>query len=94
MELCESRRLTGPNILLDGPGAVIDVETRGAAVADVEAAWRRQARAVLDAVGWVDSEIACRRFPGGLNLAFSAPEDVLYAATQWIEGVGEAARYK
>ena len=92
MELCESRRLTGPNILLDGPGAVIDVETRGAAAAEVEAAWRREARGAMDAVGWKDSELACRRFPGGLSLAFSAPEDVLYAATDVNEWAWEAAR--
>ena len=92
MELCESRRLTGPNIILSGPGAVIDMETRGAAAADVEAAWRRHARAALDVVGWADSELACRRFPGGLSLAFSAPEDVLYAATQVNEWAWEAAR--
>ncbi|MEJ2311036.1 MAG: Mur ligase family protein [Gemmatimonadales bacterium] len=92
MELCESRRLTGPNILLDGPGAVIDVETRGAAAAEVEGAWRRHAQAALEAVGWADSELRCRRFPGGVTLAFSAPEDVLYAATQVNEWAWEAAR--
>ncbi|MEJ2342862.1 MAG: hypothetical protein P8Y10_11725 [Gemmatimonadales bacterium] len=84
--------MTGPNILLDGPGAVIDVETRGAAAAEVEGAWRRHAQAALEAVGWADSELRCRRFPGGVTLAFSAPEDVLYAATQVNEWAWEAAR--
>jgi UDP-N-acetylmuramyl tripeptide synthase len=92
MELSESRRLTGPNILLDGPGAVIDVEASYAAAADVEAAWSTHARAVLDAVGWAASTLSCRRYAGGLSLAFSAPEDALYAATQVNEWAWDAAR--
>jgi cyanophycin synthetase len=99
MKLLDSRRLTGPNLLWDREGAVIDVsldpEEAGAAKAAeaaVEAveAWRREARRLLDAVGWQDEEITVRRFPGGeggASLAISAPIDALYAATE----VNEAA---
>jgi len=37
---------------------------------------------LLAAVGWTDEEIAVRRFSGGASLAFSAPIDSLYAATE------------
>ncbi|NIU74191.1 MAG: Mur ligase, partial [Gammaproteobacteria bacterium] len=43
-------------------------------------------------MGWADSTLSCRRYPGGLSLAFSAPEDVLYAATQVNEWAWDAAR--
>ncbi|MEE8561491.1 MAG: Mur ligase family protein [Gemmatimonadota bacterium] len=91
MKLRDSRRLTGPNLLLEGPGAVIDVGFGvGANPADrgaiergaVESAWRAHARTILEAVGWGRSLLAVHPFPRGLSLAFSAPEDALYAATE------------
>jgi len=82
MALLDSRRLTGPSLLWDHEGAVIDValapEEAGAAVA----AWRREARRLLDAVGWTGEATAVRRYPGGASLALSAPIDALYAATE------------
>ncbi|MCK5412422.1 MAG: hypothetical protein KAJ67_10015, partial [Gemmatimonadetes bacterium] len=104
MELLDSRRLTGPNLLLEGPGAVIDVgftsaeagpAERGAIERSaVESAWRAHARTILDAVGWGRSLLAVHPFPRGLSLAFSAPEDALYAATEvnewaWAATCGE-----
>jgi len=92
MELLDSRRLTGPNLLLEGPGAVIDVGFTGAEAGPaewgaiersaVESAWRAHARTILDAVGWSRSLLAVHPFPRGLSLAFSAPADALYAATE------------
>jgi cyanophycin synthetase len=91
MSLLDSRRLTGPNLLWDREGAVLDIslepaEADAADAADAEgaliAAWRREARRLLDAVGWRDEETAVRRFPGGASLAISAPVDALYAATE------------
>jgi cyanophycin synthetase len=103
MKLLDSRRLTGPNLLWDREGAVIDVslgseevdaaDAANAADAAVEA-WRREARRLLDAVGWGDEEIAVRRFPGGAggaSLAVSAPIDALYAATEVNEAAWAAA---
>jgi len=95
MALLDSRRLTGPSLLWDHEGAVIDValapEEAGAAVA----AWRREARRLLDAVGWTGEETAVRRYPGGASLALSAPIDALYAATEindeaWAAATGSA----
>jgi UDP-N-acetylmuramyl tripeptide synthase len=82
MELLDSRRLTGPNLLWDKPGAVLDVrfgKDRSDALIE---AWKRQAREILDALGWRGETLCVRRFPEGASLALSAPMDVLYAATE------------
>lgn len=93
MELRDSRRLTGPNILWHHPGAVIDVRLEeGEDAAAVVGQWRRQARRILDAVGWQSEQLAHRRFHSGVSLAMSAPIDALYAATEVNEWAWEATR--
>ena len=91
MELLDSRRLTGPNVLADGPAAVIDVRATAADVDALVAAWRTQARRMLDAVGWTDARLAERRVDGGVSLGFTAPADALYAATDLNDWAFEAA---
>ncbi len=94
MHLLDSRRLTGPSLLLDRPGAILEVSfapEEGAAAISV---WAAQVRRMLDAVGWTGAEIAVRRFAGGASLAITAPVDGLYAATEvndWAWGAAEAA---
>jgi cyanophycin synthetase len=94
MNLLDSRRLTGPSLLLDRPGAILEVALspeEGAAAIPV---WAAQARRMLDTVGWTGTEIAMRRFDGGASLAITAPIDGLYAATEindWAWGAAEAA---
>ena len=82
MKLLDSRRLTGPNLLLPRAGAVLEVSLEPEEADAAIAAWREQARNLLVAAGWTDEEIAVRRFSGGASLAFSAPIDSLYAATE------------
>jgi cyanophycin synthetase len=94
MKLLESRRLTGPNLLLDRPGAVIEVALEPEEAAAAVAAWREHARRILDAVGWPGEETAARLFSGGASLAISAPIDALYAATEvneWAWAAAEAS---
>jgi cyanophycin synthetase len=89
----EARRLTGPNLLSRRPGAVLDAQLGGMG-ADAEAvigAWRRQARRMVDALGWRDEELAVRRFASGASLFASAPIDALYTATEVVEWAWEAA---
>ena len=54
MQLLDSRRLTGPNLIWDHPGAILDVTvTPGIDPETVEAAiagWERSARQLLDAL--------------------------------------------
>lgn len=82
MKLLDSRRLTGPNVLWDREGAVLDVALSPEESGRLPEIWAAQARRILDAVGWEREEVAVRRFPGGASLALSAPVDALYAATE------------
>ena len=86
----DSRRLTGPHLLGDRPGAALDVAIEGdvAAAAD---AWRHEARRLLERVGWEGEEVAARTFPGGASLVITAPADGLYAATDLNEAAWDAA---
>ena len=91
LELTDSRRLTGPNLLLDRAGAVIDVAVSGIRIERVAEAWEAALRRLLDGVGWAEEETAVRAYHGGASLAFSAPLDVLYAATEVNEAAWDAA---
>lgn len=75
----DCRRLTGPGLLWDRPGAVVQVACDMDADV-IAAAWANHARQVLDAVGWGDERLNVRAFDGGINLALSAPMDQLYSA--------------
>jgi cyanophycin synthetase len=91
MLLLDSRRLTGPNLLIDRPAAVVDVQVDDLHRDQAVAAWTRAAREMLDAVGWVEEQVAVRLFTGGASLALSAPADALYAATEVNEWAWESA---
>ncbi len=54
-------------------------------------AWRTHARDVLDELGWREPRFHVRPWPGGVTLAFSAPIDALYAATDLNEWAFSAA---
>src|SRR5688572_13637587 len=94
MELLDSRRLTGPGLLLDRPGAVADVRVADDRRDELIAAWREAATRMLGAVGWGDERVVARRFVGGASLAITAPPDSLYSATdlnEWAWAAAEAA---
>lgn len=76
----DARRLTGPGLLWDHPGAVVDVFFTDIDATQVSALWEKHARRVLDALGWQKQELTHRTFTGGVNLAISAPMDQLYSA--------------
>ena len=89
----DSRRLTGPNILGERPGPVIDIAIQDQQAEIALAAWKSAAESLLEAVGWGSESTVARRFPGGLSLGFSAPMDALYAAcemNEWAWSVAEA----
>jgi UDP-N-acetylmuramyl tripeptide synthase len=96
MEVRDSRRLTGPNIVTDGPAAILDIIIEPGDNADEAAAiWRGHATRMLTAVGW-EARLEHRVFPGGMSLAFRAPIDALYAATEvnewaWAATIAELA---
>ncbi len=77
----DCRRLTGPGLLWDHPGATLEVMFTDFEPDRVEGLWHRHARRVLDAVGWPGEDSMVRHFGGGISLAISAPLDQLYSAT-------------
>ena len=91
VELQDSRRLTGPNLVADGPGAVIDGRLDGVDPMRFRDAWRARIREVLDAVGWAGETLAERVYRGGVTVFHSAPVDALYAATEVNEWAWMAA---
>jgi cyanophycin synthetase len=91
MNVLDSRRLTGSGLMLDGPGAVLDIRFEEPNSDRAVSAWRTAATRLLQAVGWPDEQLASRSFAGGVSLAVSAPIDGLYAATELNERAWEAA---
>ncbi|MCC6348708.1 MAG: Mur ligase [Candidatus Eisenbacteria bacterium] len=91
MRILDSRRLTGPSLLLDAPGAILEIALDGADPERAIREWRSRLAALLGALGWADAAVAARAHAGGLSLAFSAPADTLYAATEVNEAAWHAA---
>ncbi len=87
----DSRRLTGPNLVTDRPGAVLEVELAEPAAEELIRFWEDEARLALTGVGWLGESLAVRRYPGGASLALTAPMDALYAATELNEWAWTAA---
>lgn len=85
MELEDCRRLTGPSLLLDRPGATADVALPDAAKQAILDVWTLHVTALLTAIGWPDEQVKIRTYPGGASLCITAPIDALYAATTVIE---------
>lgn len=94
MELVEVRRLTGPNLLLDGPAGVLDVTC--ADPATVLGSLRARLVDHLEVlraedIAWrgVDGSDAARVWHGdiGLTWAVTAPVDLLYAMCAVLEAV-------
>lgn len=89
----DSRRLTGCNLYFDATGAALE-SAPGLAFDDaVLARWADNIAAARDALGWAAGEVHVRRHRSGASLAFAAPFDQLYAATEvaewaWYDALG------
>ena len=82
IELLDSRRLTGPNLFWNLPGAILDVAVEGISVQRLISAWSKEAAALMEAVGWSSRNICSREYDGGVSLVINAPIDVLYSACE------------
>jgi UDP-N-acetylmuramyl tripeptide synthase/very-short-patch-repair endonuclease len=78
----DSRRLTGCNFYFAGTGAALEVAPGVAFDEAVLQAWRENIAAARTALSWPDGNIVVRRHRSGASLAFAAPPDQLYAATE------------
>lgn len=82
IELLDSRRLTGPNLFWDLPGAILDVAIDGIPADQLISAWSKEVATLMEAVGWSSGHICSRVYDGGISLVINAPVDVLYAACE------------
>jgi cyanophycin synthetase len=76
----DSRRLTGPGLLWEKPGAIVEVVARDVSLEAVASLWDQYSRKILDALDWQCEKSCSRPHEHGLNLAISAPMDQLYSA--------------
>jgi len=91
MEFLDARRLTGPSLLFDVPGSILDVAASGDDAARLAPVWTKHLRRMLDALGWQDTKVATLALTGGISLGFTAPIDALYAASEINEWAWSAA---
>ena len=85
LEITDSRRLTGPNLFWNKAGAILDVAIDDFDRDKLIILWKKQCRALLDALNWQKEQITHRVYEGGVSLVISAPIDCLYAATEITE---------
>lgn len=78
----DSRRLTGANLYFDGAGAAQETAPGAAVDAGMLLRWRERIEQARDALGWPPGAIAVRTHGTGASLAFEAPPDQLYVATE------------
>ncbi len=78
----DSRRLTGANLYFDGAGAALETAPGMAVDAGMLQRWRDRVVQARDALGWPPGAIVVRTHATGASLAFEAPFDQLYVATE------------
>ena len=93
----DSRRLTGPGLYFGGTGAALETRIGSPVPAAVVAGWRRRVHLACHALGWPEpgAGMVARVHASGVSLAFPAPADQLYAATEvnewaWLASLAEA----
>ncbi|MEO5963733.1 MAG: Mur ligase family protein [Thermomonas sp.] len=78
----ESRRLTGSNLYFDGPGAALETAPGVVIDASMLQRWRDNVARLRTALGWADAAMIVREHRSGASLAFAAPIDQLYTASE------------
>ena len=78
----DSRRLTGANLYFDGSGAALETAPDLLFDGATLQRWRANIERARVALGWPDGAIAVREHATGASLAFAAPIDQLYTATE------------
>ena len=78
----DSRRLTGANLYFDGAGAALEAAPGVEVDAGMLQRWRERIEQARDALGWPPGAIAVRSHATSASLAFEAPPDQLYVATE------------
>ena len=94
MEFVDARRLTGPNAVFDSIGSILDVACAPDEAARLVPVWADNVGRMLEALDWPSAEFAYRPLEGGVSLAFSAPIDQLYAASEINEWAFAASAFE
>jgi cyanophycin synthetase len=81
MQFLDARRLTGPSLLFDRYGSILDVACSADEADRLVPMWKKHVSRMLNELGWRDTEFASAKLAGGISLAFTAPIDALYAAS-------------
>jgi len=87
----DSRRLTGANLYFDGAGAALETARGLAFDAAMLDRWRANVSRLRAALGWPEGAVFVRQHATGASLAFEAPPDQLYTATEANEWALHAA---
>jgi cyanophycin synthetase len=82
MEFLDARRLTGPSLLADIPGAILDVACSAADADRLIPVWTRHVERMLADLDWTRCEFSSVKLSGGVSLFFTAAIDALYAASE------------
>jgi len=94
MEFIDARRLTGPNVIFDGVGSILDVACTAEEGEKLVPVWADNVGRMLEALDWPSAEFAFVSLQGGISLAFSAPIDQLYAASEINEWAWAASAFE
>lgn len=84
LELDEVRRLTGPNLLWDLPGAIADVLIADVDKQSVVEVWQKWVHQFLKELDWPEKS-TYRLHADGASMAICAPFDALYSACELAE---------
>ena len=94
MKFLDARRLTGPSLMFDGPGTILDVSCTPEEARALLPVWSNNVARMLEALDWPAARMASREMTGGVSLAFSAPIDALYAASEINEWAWAASAFE
>ncbi len=94
MEFLDARRLTGPSLIFDGPGAILDVGCTAAQADLLVPLWQKNVERMLLELDWTEAEFSARKLLGGVSMAFSAQIDFLYAASDISEWAWAASAHQ
>ena len=78
----DSRRLMGANLFFGRPAVVLVAQGRAVGDPAAQRAWAGRVEALCAALLWPDPQPQARAHAGGLQLAFAAPENSLFTATE------------
>jgi UDP-N-acetylmuramyl tripeptide synthase len=94
MEFLDARRLTGPNLIFDGPGSILDIGCTAPEADRLIPVWANHVARMLEALDWPSAHFASLKLRGGVSLAFSASIDALYAASEVNEWAWAASAFE